>query len=165
MQIFDHAENIEFVFFDFDGVFTDNSVITSQSGEESVRCSRFDGIGLQRLRQVGVGCMVVSTETNPVVAARCKKLAIKYFQGVEDKSNYIQKYCHNAGLDINLCAFLGNDINDLGALKLVGYPCIVADAHPSIMSEGFVATKTMGGQGAVRELCDALVMAREKKNA
>lgn len=64
------------IVFDFDGVFTDNSVIVSQDGTESVICSRSDGLGLSKLRALGIPCTVISTETNPVVSKRCEKLRI-----------------------------------------------------------------------------------------
>ena len=73
---------IRLVVFDFDGVFTDNSVYTDEKGHESVRCSRFDGIGLARLRTLGIDAFVLSTETNPVVSARCRKLKLPCLQGL-----------------------------------------------------------------------------------
>ena len=77
---------VEFVVFDFDGVFTDNTVYVDQNGVESVRCWRGDGLGLEMLRKRGVELAVVSTETNPVVAARCKKLNLRCVHGVTNKA-------------------------------------------------------------------------------
>src|SRR5258706_14480 len=76
---------VRLVVFDFDGVFTDNTVYVSQDGVESVRCWRSDGLGITRLKQAGVDTAIVSTETNPVVGARGRKLGMRCIQGCEDK--------------------------------------------------------------------------------
>lgn len=69
-------QHVKLVCFDFDGVFTDNSVYVSEDGVESVRCSRADGIGLTKLRSIGIQILVLSTEINPVVGRRCDKLQL-----------------------------------------------------------------------------------------
>ena len=78
-------KNIKFIFFDFDGVFTDNSVYVSQTGEEMVKCSRYDGIGLKNLESQGIGKIVISSEKNPLVKTRCKKMNIECYDSVENK--------------------------------------------------------------------------------
>jgi 3-deoxy-D-manno-octulosonate 8-phosphate phosphatase (KDO 8-P phosphatase) len=67
--------------FDFDGVLTDNRVYVFEDGREAVACWRSDGFGLVRLQQTGVRVMVLSTEVNPVVSARCRKLKLDCVQG------------------------------------------------------------------------------------
>jgi YrbI family 3-deoxy-D-manno-octulosonate 8-phosphate phosphatase len=147
---------IKGVIFDFDGVLTDNSVIVSQDGTESVICSRSDGLGLAKLRALGIQCVVVSTEANPVVSKRCEKLKIAVQQGIDDKAAIIVAWAEAQGLSLEEVAYLGNDINDLSALGIVGFPCAVADAYPEVLDIVSFVTERPGGKGAVRELCDAI---------
>jgi 3-deoxy-D-manno-octulosonate 8-phosphate phosphatase (KDO 8-P phosphatase) len=146
--------NVRLIAFDFDGVFTDNSVYVFESGAEAVRCCRSDGFGLQKLNRLGVETIVISTETNPVVSARCKKLNIKCEQGCENKSLALDSIIKEIGITLKQVAFVGNDINDLPCLKKVGLPIIVQDAHLDIIPYAHYQTKANGGHGAVREICD-----------
>ena len=90
--------SVELIAFDFDGVFTDNTVYVSQDGTESVHCWRSDGLGLSRLAGIGVKTYIVSTEKNPVVAIRANKLKIQCKQGVEDKAAAILDICKELGV-------------------------------------------------------------------
>ena len=76
---------IRCVAFDFDGVFTDNAVYVLQDGTEMVRCTRADGLGLQQLQAKGLAIVVISTEKNPIVSARCAKLGVECVQDSADK--------------------------------------------------------------------------------
>lgn len=148
--------NIKLVIFDFDGVFTDNSVIVSESGIESVRCWRSDGLGLNKLRRLGIKMAIVSTEKNIVVQTRAQKLNIPCFSGVNDKAEVIRKISLEWNVPLSLTMFVGNDINDIPAFQLVGYPVAVADSYPEI--NPYIHRKTVkgGGMGAVREICDLI---------
>jgi 3-deoxy-D-manno-octulosonate 8-phosphate phosphatase (KDO 8-P phosphatase) len=151
---------VKLVVFDFDGVFTDNTVYVSQDGVESVRCWRSDGLGLAKLKQAGIPTAIVSTETNPVVTARAKKLAIRCIQGCDDKLGAVRALAGEHGLMLADVAFVGNDINDLACLQAVGFPIVVQDAHADVVAAGVYRTTAPGGRGAVREVCDAIVAAR-----
>ena len=152
--------SVQLVAFDFDGVFTDNMVYLNEDGIESVRCWRSDGLGLSRLKSAGIKMVIISTEKNPVVTARAKKLNIPCRQGVEDKAQAIVSICKEFEVDIKRAAFVGNDINDIAAFELVGLPIAVYDAHPEVLPYISYQTKAMGGRGAVREVCDLIFMAR-----
>lgn len=154
---------VEMVIFDFDGVFTDNSVFVDQNGIETVRCWRSDGLGLSRLRSVGVQTYIVSTEANPVVAARAAKLKIDHVQAVADKAAAVLEICERAGISPGRTMFVGNDINDIPALDIVGLPVAVADAHPAVYPHVRQLTECNGGHGAVREICDLIYDARTNK--
>lgn len=151
---------IQVVAFDFDGVFTDNSVFVTQDGVESVRCWRSDGIGLSRLRGVGVEPLILSTEVNPVVGVRAAKLKTQCIQGIEDKAAAIVKFCHERGVNPACAAFVGNDVNDIPAFKAVGLPIAVSDAYPEIFPHVLFRTAVAGGHGAVREVCDMIFHAK-----
>lgn len=152
--------SIRLVMFDFDGVFTDNTVLVDQGGVESVRCWRSDGLGLARLRQVGVPAIIVSTETNPVVAARAGKLKLPFRQAVEDKAVAVLELCREHGVPPENAMFVGNDINDIPAFGCVGAPVAVADAYPEVFPHVLYRTSRAGGRGAVREICDLIFHAR-----
>ena len=162
----EHLGAVSFVVFDFDGVFTDNRVLVGEDGRESVYCSRADGLGVQELKRVGVGCLVLSTETNPVVSARAGKLHLECVQGLGDtKWATLRVILAERGLDPTTVAYVGNDINDLDCLRHVGISLCVADAYPSVRAAARFVTKRAGGQGAVREVCDLIVRAKEGTDA
>lgn len=145
------------VIFDFDGVFTDNSVYTLQDGQEFVKCSRLDGIGLSMLRDRKIPSVVISSEKNPVVLKRCEKLKIEAHNGILDKVAAATTWAEREHVELTNCCFLGNDINDLPLLNAVGYPYIVNDAVERLIeNKKFRRLKSCGGAGAVRELCEIL---------
>lgn len=147
---------IEAVVFDFDGVFTDNTVIVDQHGVESVRCWRSDGLGLDRLRVLEIKLLIISTEVNPVVSARAKKLKMECLQGINDKSVAILEWALANKVSLAKTAFVGNDINDIVAFKEVGFPIAVADCYEEVKPHvSFILSKP-GGYGAVREICDLI---------
>jgi 3-deoxy-D-manno-octulosonate 8-phosphate phosphatase (KDO 8-P phosphatase) len=151
---------VRLVVFDFDGVFTDNTVYVSEDGTESVRCWRGDGLGLQALERVGVQTLVLSTEVNPVVTARSRKLGVECIQGCDDKRERLLALVRERGLSLEQVAYVGNDVNDLGCLEAVRLPIVVGDAHPSVLAVARIRTTRPGGRGAVREVCDLVVSAR-----
>src|SRR5947208_9069855 len=117
---------------DFDGVMTDNRVLVDQDGREAVWVHRGDGWGIARLREAGVSVVVISAETNPVVAARCRKLQIDSIQGCDDKLIALQLLARERNIDRESIAYVGNDANDLDCLKWVGLPIAVADAESEV---------------------------------
>jgi YrbI family 3-deoxy-D-manno-octulosonate 8-phosphate phosphatase len=146
--------NIRLIAFDFDGVFTDNMVYVLQDGSEAVRCCRGDGIGLQKLKKMGIETVIISTEANPVVSARARKLNIRCLQDCQDKRRTLENIVRESGISLEEVAFIGNDINDLECLSRVGLPIIVNDAHQDVVSIARYQTRNPGGCGAVREICD-----------
>jgi 3-deoxy-D-manno-octulosonate 8-phosphate phosphatase (KDO 8-P phosphatase) len=150
------AKRIKLVVFDFDGVFTDNCVYVSQDGTESVSCWRSDGLGLEKLKRFGFPLWVISTETNPVVGVRCKKIKINFMQGCDNKLFALDELIERYSCMREDVVFVGNDINDIDCLKVVGFPIVVADAHPEVFEFSKYTTKNAGGRGAVREVCDLI---------
>ena len=105
--------NIQAVVFDFDGVFTDNRVIVSSTGEEFVVCDRGDGMGTGLLKNAGIKMLILSKEQNSVVSARAKKLDLEVIQGCDDKLPELIKWMEANGVLPDNTAYVGNDINDL----------------------------------------------------
>ena len=146
--------SIRLVVFDFDGVFTDNMVYVFEDGREAVRCSRADGIGLRKLEKANVQTVILSTEVNPVVTARGKKLGIRCVQGCVDKLASLDQFLADAQLSYAQAAFVGNDENDAGCLRQVALPIVVQDGYPAVVRLARYQTQAAGGHGAVREVCD-----------
>ena len=153
--------DVDAVVTDFDGVHTDDAVDVGADGRETVRVTRTDGLGVALLRAAGVPFLVLSTETHPVVAARARKLGVPVLQGVDDKAAALKGWLDEHRLDPARVAYLGNDVNDLACLELVGWPVAVGDAAPSVRRAARLVLSRRGGAGAVRELCDHVLTARQ----
>lgn len=156
IELMENIENVKLIIFDFDGVFTDNRVFTSQEGIESVACWRSDGIGLNRIMKLGIKIVIISTESNPVVSVRAVKLNIPSIQSVEDKASAVKETCKKHNIKKENTMFVGNDINDIPAFLEVGFPVGVADSYPEIYPYIIHKTTKNGGFGAVREICDLI---------
>jgi len=145
---------------DFDGVLTDNRVHVLEDGRETVVCHRGDGLGIAALRDSGMPIVVLSTETNGVVAARCRKLGLSCKQGQADKAAGLRAIAAQHDLPLEDIIYVGNDVNDLACLAIAGLSVVPADAHPDASRIADWILSRAGGDGAVRELCDHLLEAR-----
>jgi len=151
-------ENPALIVFDFDGVITDNQVLTDENGVEHVSSNRSDSYGLSLLAaHKPVELLILSREVSPVVAARAKKIKVPVMQSVLDKASAMKSLLDEKKLDPARVIFMGNDTNDLPCLPLVGCFVAPADAHPEVRRRADLVTKAAGGRGAVRELCDFLM--------
>jgi N-acylneuraminate cytidylyltransferase len=150
-------QQVDLLVLDFDGVMTDDRVWVDQDGRESIAANRQDGLGITSLHKAGIPMVVLSTEVNPVVAARCRKLNLPVIQGLSDKKNALQRLIQERQLDPAHVIYLGNDVNDLPCFPLVGCAVVVADAHPDVLPQADMVLVHPGGQGAVRELCDRIL--------
>ena len=141
---------------DFDGVMTDNLALVDETGRESVRVNRSDGLGLERLRASGLPILVLSKEKNPVVTARARKLKLEVLQGIDAKLPALRDWAAAKGLALADLVYVGNDDNDVECLAAVGCGVAVADAYPAARAAARLVLQRAGGQGAVREVCDLL---------
>lgn len=149
---------VQLLVLDFDGVMTDNRVLVSQDGIESVMCNRGDGMGIEKLRNAGIPVVVISKESNPVVSARCNKLGIPCFQNVTNKMVALKQAAEKYNVELDKIAYVGNDINDMTCIEAVGVGVAVADAYPEVKAVADIVTQATGGKGAVREIADLLLM-------
>jgi N-acylneuraminate cytidylyltransferase len=147
----------EIVVLDFDGVLTDNHVLVSETGTESVSCSRADSLGLDSLLAAGIPTVVLSTEANPVVSARCRKLGLECRQALRDKLPVLKDLLRERGIEPADAMYVGNDVNDLDCMRLVGWPVAVADAVSEVRAAARIVLGRRGGDGAVREICDRIL--------
>lgn len=148
---------VKAVVFDFDGVFTDNKVIVQQNGEEAIVCDRGDGMGISKLRKLGIDMWVISKEQNPVLKSRCEKLKIPCIHGVDDKWTLLRKQLHERSYRPEEVVYVGNDVNDIECILHVGCGVAVADSHPDVLKVSDLILTKNGGNGAIRELCDMIL--------
>ena len=156
--------DVDAVVTDFDGVHTDDTALINAKGDERVTVNRGDGMGVRLLREAGVPVLILSTEQHPVVAARAAKLGVECQHGVGNKEAALRQWAAEKGIALERIAYVGNDINDLGALSIVGWPIAVPGSHHSVLSAARVVLSHRGGAGAVRELAERVLRARTKEN-
>ena len=157
--------DVDAVVTDFDGVHTDDTAEIDHKGNERVRVNRGDGLGVRLLREAGVPVLILSTEEHPVVTARAAKLRVEAQHGVGDKAAALTEWAAANGIALERVAYVGNDINDLGCLSIVGWPIAVPGSHHSVLSAARVVLGHRGGAGAVRELAERVLRARTKENS
>ncbi|MEO8263463.1 MAG: acylneuraminate cytidylyltransferase, partial [Pseudolysinimonas sp.] len=155
--------DVDAVVTDFDGVHTDDTVTIGSDGSEFVTVSRSDGMGIALLREAGIPVLILSTETNPVVAARARKLQVEVLQAQTDKAAALEAWALRHDIRLDRVAYLGNDVNDLGCFELVGWPVAVPEAHPRLLTAARLILGGGGGRGAVRELADLVLQARTRE--
>lgn len=150
-------QKIELLVLDFDGVMTDNRVLVSEEGKESVFCNRGDGLGIEMLKKRGIEVIVISKEKNKVVKTRCKKLKIKCLKGINNKRALFLKEIKKRQVKLENVCFIGNDVNDIDCIKDAGIGVAVADSHKSVLKIADYVTQRKGGDGAVREVIDLIL--------
>jgi len=158
-------EIIKMIICDFDGVVTDNLVITDQDGKESVTASRSDSMHIKKLHEMGVDVMILSSEPNPVVLARAKKMGVEAVHnvGMQEKGRALREVLEQKNINAQNVIYIGNDLNDLPCFEIAGWSVAVADAYPEVIrAADFVLTNT-GGHGAIRELCEVVLKQLSKK--
>ena len=158
------------IIFDFDGVFTDNSVYVNNNGEEFVKCDRSDSLGLNlfraHLKSINweMKLAIISTEVNGVVSARAKKIGLDCHHGIGNKLSFLSG--NQAGqngnglqlpLDLSKTIYLGNDLNDLPVMRFAGLSFAPSDAHPLIKAVATHVSHELGGHGFVRSVLELLM--------
>ena len=151
-------KDVHTIIFDFDGVFTDNKVTVTQSGIESVVCDRRDGLAFDVLRAFvkdqkwELNYFILSKEKNPVVSTRSEKINVKCVQSMCNKAEFLRNYLSDNSLSQDGLIYLGNDLNDLAAMKISGFSVAPSDAHPFIINQANLILPQKGGDGFVRSL-------------
>ncbi|MGW0419796.1 cytidylyltransferase domain-containing protein [Streptomyces sp. NPDC003015] len=145
-------DDIDAVVLDFDGTQTDDRVLIDADGKEFVSVHRGDGLGIAALRKSGLKMLILSTEQNPVVATRARKLKIPVLHGIDRKDLALKQWCEEQGIAPERVLYVGNDVNDLPCFALVGWPVAVASAHDVVRGAARAVTTVPGGDGAIREI-------------
>ena len=144
------------LFTDFDGCLTDDRVWLNQEGEEFVAANRKDGLGVKRLKNLGIQVVIASTETNKVVLARGNKMGVDVLQGLADKAAAIEQYLKQKNLSWKDVWYIGNDVNDLAAIERASLSLCPADAVKKVRKTVDVVLKTNGGYGILEEIATTL---------
>jgi N-acylneuraminate cytidylyltransferase len=144
------------LFTDFDGCLTDDRVWLNQEGEEFVAANRKDGLAIKRLKNLGIQVVISSTETNKVVLARGNKIGVDVLQGLAEKAEAIEQYLEQKNLSWNDVWYIGNDVNDLGAIERANLSICPADAVKKVRKLVDVVLKTNGGYGILSEIASLL---------
>jgi N-acylneuraminate cytidylyltransferase len=144
------------LFTDFDGCLTDDRVWLNQDGEEFVAANRKDGLAVKRLKNLGIQVVITSTETNKVVLARGNKMGVEVLQGLADKAESIDQHLKQKNLSWNDVWYIGNDVNDLGAIEKAKLSISPADAVKKVRKTVDIVLKTNGGRGILSEIATEL---------
>jgi 3-deoxy-D-manno-octulosonate 8-phosphate phosphatase (KDO 8-P phosphatase) len=146
---------------DVDGVLTDGGIYYTERGDEIKRFDVRDGQGLVLLRQAGVLTAVITRRRSEIVERRADELGIaEVHQGATDKRAVLESLLARRGLPAAEAAYVGDDVGDLPAMQLVGFPVAVADAVPPVKRAAVYVTQAHPGHGAIRELCDLILAAK-----
>jgi N-acylneuraminate cytidylyltransferase len=144
------------LFTDFDGCLTDDRVWLNHDGEEFVVANRKDGLAVTRLKKLGIQVVIASTETNKVVLARGNKMGVEVLQGLVDKAEVIEQYLHQKNLTWNDIWYIGNDVNDLGAIQRANLSLCPADAVKKVRKTVDIVLQSNGGSGILSEITTEL---------
>jgi YrbI family 3-deoxy-D-manno-octulosonate 8-phosphate phosphatase len=144
------------IFTDFDGCLTDDRVWVNEHGEEFVSANRKDGLAAKRLKDIGIKVVITSMETNKVVLARGNKMGVEVLQGLSDKAKAIDEYLDRNKLTWEDCWYIGNDVNDLGAIRKASFSLCPSDAVEEVINTVNYVLKTKGGYGVLSEIVTEL---------
>ena len=157
------VSKIKLVVFDVDGTMTNGKLYYSANGEELKRFSVRDGLGTLLLNLYGYKTAIMTSEDSPIVTARAKKLKIEHvILGARDKITAMKKLVDDLNLDLENIAFVGDDLNDLETLKIVGFSACPNDAVESVRNIVDFVSSYNGGDGAIREIAEKIILSRNK---
>ena len=149
--------NRKIIFYDFDGVMTDNKVFLSEDGKESVIVNRSDGLAISYFKKMNIKQIIISSETNPVVTKRAKKLKINSFQGIENKLDTIKSLIKKNKVQLSEVFFIGNDLNDLEVINFLPNSFCPKDSNAKVLDSSAIVLNKRGGNGVIMEFYEYLM--------
>jgi len=159
--LLERAARIRMLVLDVDGVLTDGSLYFDNQGNELKAFNTRDGLGIRALQQCGTTLALITGRQSDIVANRAANLGIEHvYQGRHDKLDALNELLSDTGIDEQSVCYAGDDWVDIPVLDRVGLAVTVADADPVVKSRVHWITSRMGGRGAVREICDLILVAR-----
>ena len=159
-DIWQRAQKIKLLICDVDGVFSDGRIYLSNAGEELKAFHTRDGYGVKALQKMGVQVAVITGRKSNMVEKRMTALGVQHiYQGCEDKQPALQTLQKKLSVSISETAAIGDDMPDLGMFQVSQCNVCVQDGHPILAAQAHYLTRTKGGFGAVRELCDLILLA------
>jgi len=154
-------QKIQLLLLDVDGVLTSGHIIYSGSNIETKMFNVKDGLGIRLLQTAGIDVGIVTGRTSEALLTRCKDLDITLvYDGIKAKGELLDTILSSANLQAEEVAFVGDDLPDLSLMKKVGVSIAVADAHDSVKNNADIITRRAGGEGAVREVCEMILDAK-----
>ncbi len=159
--VIEKLKRIKLLLLDVDGVMTDGGIIYNDHGEEIKKFSCRDGFGIRILMDAGIDVGIVTGRKSGVLLHRCKNLGISLiFDGIIEKDRVLEPVLQKTRIGSEEIAFMGDDLIDLPLMKRVGLAVTVADAHETVLEHAHLITCSKGGDGAVREVCEAILKAK-----
>jgi 3-deoxy-D-manno-octulosonate 8-phosphate phosphatase (KDO 8-P phosphatase) len=157
----ERAQRLRALVLDVDGVLTDGRLFFDNQGNELKAFDVRDGLGMKLVQRAGVRLVVITGRESHIVTARMQSLGVDLLmQGREDKGRALQEACQTLGIDPLDCAYMGDDWPDLSAMQQVGLSITVPNGHAEVRKRADLVTQAQGGRGAVREICDLILLSR-----
>ena len=157
-------KKIKLIGFDVDGVFTDGKIYINENGEESKAFHTQDGQGIRNLIEIGIKVLVISGRKSKAAEKRMIELGVNdYFLGYREKKEIFLKKIKDYQIKLTECAFVGDDISDGDILDIVEFPIAVSNGRDEIKKSAFYTTQKSGGNGAIREISDLIINAKDKE--
>jgi YrbI family 3-deoxy-D-manno-octulosonate 8-phosphate phosphatase len=154
-------KNIKLVITDSDGVLTDGGMYYSEDGNELKKFNTKDGMAVQLLNEIGVKTVIITGESLELISRRGKKLNVDgVYLGIKEKARLVKKLAEDYNIELSEIAYIGDDINDLESIKMVGFGCSVSDGISEVKEAARYVTKAKGGEGALREVADLIIKAK-----
>ncbi|MBW1892424.1 MAG: HAD hydrolase family protein [Deltaproteobacteria bacterium] len=154
-------KDIRLLLLDVDGVLTDGSIIYDDQNIETKVFNVKDGLGIRLLLNAGIQVGVITGRASKALKNRCANLGIEnLYDGIHDKVSALDTVLKKTGVKIGETAFIGDDLPDLSVLKKVGVSIAVRDAEETVRKHADIVTNAKGGDGAVREICEAILKAK-----
>ena len=160
--LMEKLKRIQLLLLDVDGVLTDGSIFYNDDGREIKVFNARDGFGIKLVIQAGITVGIVTGRSSEALRHRCENMGIQHlYDGVEDKAGMLENIATQTGIEAEHAAFVGDDLPDLPLMRRTGMSIAVADAHEIVRQKADWTTRAPGGRGAVREVCEALLKAKE----
>lgn len=162
-QVISRAQQIKLLICDVDGVMSDGVIYQGNNGEELKAFNVRDGYGIRCLLTSNVDVAIITGRKAKLLEDRCATLGITHlYQGQSDKLIAFRELLHKLALNAHQVAYIGDDLIDWPVMAEVGLSVAVADAHPVLLPRADYVTRIAGGRGAVREICDLILIAQDK---
>ncbi|TFH71596.1 HAD-IIIA family hydrolase [Gammaproteobacteria bacterium LSUCC0112] len=160
------AANVRLLVLDVDGVLTDGQLYFSDQGEFLKAFNTLDGQGIKSLQKQGIQVAIISGRQSGALTNRARALGITLMaQGREDKMAALNELLAAQSVQLNEIAYMGDDLPDLLVMRHIGLPVAVPDAHYEVHRVAHACTTRRGGHGAVRDVCDFLLLSQQRYQA
>ena len=161
--LLEKARDIQALVLDVDGILSDGFVTLTNTGDEIKSFDIRDGLGMKLLQKIGLKVIIITGRKSNIVEKRMSDLGVDLvFQGREDKGTALKEACAQLNLDPEDCLYMGDDWPDLSAFAIAGMKITVPNGHIEVRRRADLVTQAYGGRGAVREVCDLLLEAKDQ---